>query len=58
MLVVGGAAEKENPLNALSVREHLESYLSEGMDKKEAVKRVARERGVPKNEVYQVALEL
>lgn len=58
VLVVGGAAEKENPLNALSVREHLESYLSEGMDKKEAVKRVARERGVPKNEVYQVALEL
>ena len=36
VLLVGGAEEKENPLNALSVREHLQKYLSEGLNKKEA----------------------
>lgn len=58
VLIVGGAGEKENPLNALSVREHLQKYLDEGIDKKEAIKLVARDRGVPKNEIYREALEL
>lgn len=58
VLLVEGAAQKENPLNALSVREHLQKYLGDGMDKKEAVKAVARDRGVAKNEVYQIALKL
>ncbi len=58
VLIVGGAEEKENPLNALSVREHLEKYLNEGMDKKEAIKAVSRDRGVPKNEIYREAIDL
>lgn len=58
VLLIGGAEEKENPLNALSVREHLQKYLRDGMDKKEAVKAVSRDRGVPKNEVYQEAIDL
>ena len=58
VLLVEGAAEKENPLNALSVREHLKHYLEQGMNKKEAIKAVSRDRGVPKNDVYQEALEL
>ena len=43
---------------ALSVREHLEKYLNEGMDKKEAIKAVSRDRGVPKNEIYREAIDL
>lgn len=58
VLIVGGAEEKENPLNALGVREHLQKYLDEGMDKKEAIKAVSRDRGVPKNEIYQAAIDL
>ena len=58
VLLVEGAAQKENPLNALSVREHVQVYLDRGMEKKEAIKAVARDRGVPKNEVYQEALDL
>ena len=58
VLLVEGAQKKENPLNALSVREHIEHYLAQGMEKKEAVKAVSRDRGVPRNEVYQEALEL
>ena len=52
VIVVEGAAEKENELVALSIPEHVERYLSEGLGKKDAVKRVAADRGVPKTEVY------
>jgi 16S rRNA (cytidine1402-2'-O)-methyltransferase len=48
----------ENPLNSLSVAEHLNHYLDLGMDKKDAVKQVAKDRGIPKNEVYQQALNM
>lgn len=42
----------------LSIKEHLEKYIELGMDKKEAIKKVAKERNLSKNDVYQVALEL
>ena len=58
VLVVEGAREAENPLNALSVREHVAAYLAQGMDKKEALKRTARDRGISKSEVYREALGL
>ena len=58
VLLVEGAAEKENPLNALSVREHVQKYMEDGLDKKEAIKAVSRDRGVPKNDVYQEVLDL
>ncbi|MEG1662819.1 MAG: 16S rRNA (cytidine(1402)-2'-O)-methyltransferase, partial [Clostridia bacterium] len=47
-----------NPLNSLSVAEHIKHYISLGVDKKEAVKKVATDRGLPKNEVYQQALDI
>lgn len=55
VLVIEGA-EEENALLALSPEEHLAAYISSGMDKKEAVKRVAAERGVPKNDIYKLTL--
>ena len=58
VLLVEGAKEQKNPLNALSVREHVGAYLAKGLDKKEAIKAVSRDRGVPKNEIYQAVLDL
>ena len=40
----------------LSVDEHMQHYLSEGMDRKDAMKQVAKDRGVPKREIYQQLL--
>ncbi|MCQ2495656.1 MAG: 16S rRNA (cytidine(1402)-2'-O)-methyltransferase [Lachnospiraceae bacterium] len=40
----------------LSVEEHMEHYLSQGMDKKEAMKAVAKDRGVSKQEIYKQLL--
>ena len=54
VLIVEGAAESENKneLSALSVPDHLEHYILEGLSKKDAIKAVARDRGVPKSEIY------
>ena len=58
VLVVEGAAEgtvasKNDDLCSLSVEEHVEHYISLGMSKKDAIKAVAKDRGVAKNEIYQ-----
>ncbi|MDE6504711.1 MAG: 16S rRNA (cytidine(1402)-2'-O)-methyltransferase [Clostridia bacterium] len=57
VLLVEGAS-CENELNALTVKEHLTHYICGGMDKKEAIKQVAKDRGVSKSEIYKTALEL
>lgn len=46
----------ENPLCKLTVAEHLDYYLKDGMSKSDAVKAVAKDRNVPKNEIYKLTL--
>lgn len=41
----------------LSLEEHMEYYLSQGIDKKEAMKRTAKDRGVAKRDIYRQLLE-
>lgn len=41
----------------LSLEEHMEHYLSQGMDKKAAMKQTAKDRGVSKREIYGQLLE-
>ena len=36
----------------------MQQYLDSGLDKKEAMKRVAKDRGVGKRDIYQALLEL
>ena len=58
VLVVSGAEEKESPLNALSEVEHIKHYMAAGLDKKEALKKAAKDRGVSKSELYPFAIDL
>ena len=58
VLIVGGAEEKESPLNALSEVEHIKHYMAAGLDKKEALKRAAKDRGVSKSELYPFSIDL
>ena len=58
VLVVQGAEEKENPLNALSPEEHIRYYMAQGLPKKEALKRAAKDRGVSKSELYPYAINI
>lgn len=48
--------EEQKSWEAISVEEHMEQYLSAGMDKKQAMKEVAKDRGISKREVYQLLL--
>lgn len=45
--------EKQEGFLSMSVKEHVELYIKQGMDKKEAMKMAARDRGVSKREIYQ-----
>jgi probable S-adenosylmethionine-dependent methyltransferase, YraL family len=36
----------------ISIKEHVEIYIKQGIDKKEAMKKVAQERGISKRDVY------
>lgn len=58
VLVVEGASAKENPLNALSEKDHILHYINAGFEKKEALKRAAKDRGVSKSELYPFAIDL
>jgi len=41
-----------------SIKEHIIALMEKGLDKKEAIKEVAKLRGLPKREVYNEALDL
>ena len=55
ILVEGGKIE--NPYLALTEEEHVFAYIKEGVDKKEAIKRVAKERGVSKSSLYKYTID-
>jgi len=40
-------------LNKMSLEEHFEYYKKQGLDKKEIIKKIAKDRNVDKNEIYQ-----
>lgn len=63
VLVIEGAdreerkREKQESFGKLCLEEHMERYLSAGMNKKDAMKAVAADRGVSKREIYAMLLE-
>ncbi len=46
-------AEEKSRWEVMSIQEHVQVYINQGMDKKEAMKRAAKDRGVQKREIYQ-----
>ncbi len=44
--------EEQKKWEDISLEEHMEQYTSKGMDRKEAMKAVAKDRGMTKNQVY------
>lgn len=58
VLIVEGAKSTQNPLSELSEKEHILYYMSQGMDKKQALKQAAKDRGVSKSELYKFSINL
>lgn len=52
LIIEGNSLVEENELNNLSIEEHYKYYEKQGMQKKDIIKRVAKDRGINKNEVY------
>ena len=63
VLVVAGRDRREMEMQAqkaweeMSLEEHMAIYETQGMARKEAMKQVAKDRGISKREVYQALLE-
>ena len=49
--------EKASKWEAISIYEHYMQYIDKGIDSKEAMKIVAKERNIPKRDVYAAILE-
>ena len=62
VLVIEGKSREELKQEEVSkweemrIEEHMDYYLQQGIDKKEAMKRVAKDRGITKRDVYQQLL--
>lgn len=55
ILIIEGRKRKmdsENELNNLSLEEHYKYYEKQGIEKKEIIKKIAKDRNVSKNEIY------
>ncbi len=63
VLVLEGLSEEEAAAkegarwSGVTLAEHLKHYLKQGLDKKEAMKRMAEDRGMSRREIYQGLLE-
>lgn len=49
--------EQQQSWESISIEEHMEQYLAKRMDRKEAMKQVAKDRGVSKRDIYQALLK-
>ncbi|MEA4848177.1 MAG: 16S rRNA (cytidine(1402)-2'-O)-methyltransferase [Clostridiaceae bacterium] len=64
VLIIEGMNEKElidielKKWDNISIGEHIEMYLQKGIDKREAIKKVAEDRKLPKKEVYKIGCNL
>ncbi len=61
VLVLEGAREGSTAEDAfwtdMSIPDHVAYYVEQGLNKKDAIKAAAKDRGVPKNEVYQAVID-
>ncbi len=54
VIIIDGAKATEGEFfwQGLTVQAHVEFYASQGLSKMDAIKKVAKDRGVPKNDIY------
>lgn len=58
VLTVSGAEEEiSDDFSSLSIEEHVESYIEKGLSKKDAIKKCAEDRDIPKRDVYNIVMK-
>lgn len=64
VIILQGISEKElididlKKWHNITIEEHIKMYMDQGMNKKEAVKKVSEDRRLPKKEVYKISVEI
>ena len=58
LILEGGKLTEIDPYENISIKEHIISYMEDGLSKRDAVKKVAEIRKVPKNLVYKESLDI
>ena len=53
LMIEGAEKKEENHLLELSLQEHYTYYEKKGLNKKEIIKQIAKDKNVSKNEIYQ-----
>ena len=57
LILEGAKKNEEEPWTKVSIEEHYKYYEEKGLNKKEIIKQIAKDRNVNKNEIYQKFLE-
>lgn len=50
--------EKKSAWQDMSIEQHIEKYIKEGLSKKDAIKKVAKDRNMSKSEIYKFSIQL
>lgn len=64
VLVIAGkskeeiADEEKSQWDFMTIEEHIKKYIEDGLSKKDAIKKVAKDRSLPKNEVYKYSTNI
>ena len=58
LVVEGNVLANNQDFENMTIEEHLKYYLNLGMQKADVIKKVAKERNIPKNEVYIIAIDI
>ena len=59
LVIEGGKKEKEDKwFRDISITDHILAYMDEGLSKKEAIKKVAADRDLPKSQVYKHSIHI
>ena len=64
VLVIAGKSweelekEEKSSWEEINIQDHMQLYFEQGLDQKEAMKRVAKDRGVPKREIYKFLTDI
>ncbi len=57
LVLQGAQIEEKDAFSNISVKNHIESYINAGLDKKEAIKQVSLDRKMPKSQIYKYTIE-
>ena len=58
VIIVEGSLEELDPYENISIKDHLASLVDEGYSKKDAIRKVSKDRDLPKNLVYKESLNI